>query len=179
MKPSRMSPSDWTRIEPALRYAMAAQIPDWTDASPHDPGITVLELLAYLLDAAVSYSTIDHERAASAVARISDAASRLEVPVTADVTVDGDRWTRAARLDDVGPEDRVFSLDAEGRVVFGDGVHGRRPAAGSRIAYRSGAGADGNVGVTVRTTWPLPRRRCDVEVDAAGAISIRCGRDPA
>jgi hypothetical protein len=179
MKLSRMSPSDWTKIEPALRYAIAAQIPDWTDASPHDPGITVLELLAYLLDAAVSYSTIDHERAATAVARISDAASRLEVPETADVTVDGDRWTRAARLDDVGPEDRVFSLDAEGRVVFGDGVHGRRPVAGSRIAYRSGAGADGNVGVTVRTTWPLPRRRCDVEVDAAGAISIRCGRDPA
>jgi len=44
MKPFPMSPSDWTKIEPALRYAMAAQIPDWTDASPHDPGITVLEL---------------------------------------------------------------------------------------------------------------------------------------
>ena len=117
------------------RHAVAGRIPDWTDGSQHDPGITVLEVLAYVLDAAVSYTTIDHERAVSAVARISDAASRLEVPVTADVTVDGDRWTRVARLDDFGTEDRVFSLDPDGRVVFGDGVHGRRPAAGNRIAY--------------------------------------------
>jgi hypothetical protein len=174
-----MSPSDWTKVELALRHAIAGQIPDWTDGSQHDPGITVLEVLAYLLEAAVSYTTIDHERAASAVARISDAASRLEVPVTADVTVDGDRWTSVARLNDVGPEDRVFSLDPDGRVVFGDGVHGQRPAAGSRIAYRSGAGVDGNVGVTVRTTWPLPFRRCTVELDVAGAISIRCARDRA
>ena len=36
----------------------------------------------------------------------------------------------------------------------------------------------GNVGVTVRTTWPLPFRRCNVELDPAGAISIRCTRDP-
>ena len=132
-----MSPSAWTKIEPALRDAMAPQSPDWTGFGPHDPGITVLELLAYALDAAVSYTTIDHERAARAVARISDAASRLEVPVAVDVTVDGDRWTHVARLDDVGPEDRVFSLDPDGRVVFGDGVHGQRPAAGGRVACRS------------------------------------------
>lgn len=179
MKSSRMSPSDWTKIEPALRLAMAAHNPDWTDFSPHDPGITVLELLAYALDAAVTYTTIDHERAAHAVARISDAASRLEVPGTVDVTVDGDRWTHVARLDDFGPGDRVFSLDAEGRVTFGDGAHGQRPAVGSRIAYRSGGGASGSVGVTVRTAWPLLLRRCDVELDPAGAISIRCPRDPA
>ena len=178
MKPSRMSPSDWTKIEPALRHAVAAQIPDWTDFGPHDPGITVLEVLAYALDAAVSYTTIDHERAARAVARISDAASRLEVSVAVDVTVDGDRWAQVPRLDDVGPGDRVFSLDPDGRVVFGDGVHGQRPATGSRIACRSGVGAQGNVGVTVRTTWPLPFRRCHVELDPAGAISIGCTGDP-
>jgi hypothetical protein len=158
---------------------LPAQAPDWTDAGQHDPGITVLELLAYALDAAVSYTTIDHERAARAVARISDAASRLEVPVTADVAVDGDRWTYVARLDDFGPGDRVFALDPEGRVVFGDGVHGQRPAPGSRIAYRSGVGADGNVGVTVRTTWPLPLRQCHVVVDPAGAMSVRCARESA
>ncbi len=179
MNPARMSPSDWTKIEPALRSALAAQTPDWTDFGPHDPGITLLELLAYVLDAAVSYSTIDHERAARAVARISDAASRLEVPVTVDVSVDGDRWTQVTRLDHFGPVDRVFSLDQDGRVVFGDGLHGQRPAAGSRIAYRSGAGVQGNVGVTVRATWPLPLRRCTVELDPAGAISISCIRDPA
>ena len=33
-------PSDWTKIEPALRHAIAAQIPDWTDPSQHDSGIT-------------------------------------------------------------------------------------------------------------------------------------------
>ena len=53
----------------------------------------MLKLLAYALDAAVLYTTIDHERAARAVARIKRAASRLEVPVPFDVAVDGDRWT--------------------------------------------------------------------------------------
>ena len=57
----------------------------------------MLELLAYALDAAVSTPRSTTSAPLSAVARISDAASRLEVSVAVDVTVDGDRWTQAPR----------------------------------------------------------------------------------
>ncbi len=178
MKSTRLSLNDWNAIEPLLRRAMTAQSADWTDPNQHDPGITMLELLAYALDALVTYSTVDPQRAAPALARINDAVSRVEI-ASPEVTVDGERWTPVAQLDDVGPDDRVYSIDSEGRVAFGDGVHGRRPPAGSRVAYRSGVGASGDVAVTVRTTWPLTIRRCEVSLDAAGAIAIHCNHDPA
>jgi hypothetical protein len=55
-----------------------------------------------------------------------------------------------------GPTD-VFALDAEaGLVTFGDGLHGRRPAAGAtlRASYSFGQGSAGNVGTGSITTGP-------------------------
>ncbi len=40
----------------------------------------------------------------------------------------GSKWTEVDSLDEVGPEDRVFSVDhAAGSIQFGDGVHGAIP----------------------------------------------------
>ena len=50
-------------------------------------------------------------------------------------------------LAESGPDDRHFTLDREsGRVTFGDGEHGRRPAEGSMVeaTYRCGGGRSGN-----------------------------------
>lgn len=52
-------------------------------------------------------------------------------------------WAEVPSLGASEPGDRHFTLDREtGRVRFGDGEHGRRPAAGSRIqaSYRCGGG---------------------------------------
>ena len=74
-------------------------------------------------------------------------AGSLEV----SVTVGGRPSRRVADLSAMGPTADVFAVavDAAGvaHVVFGNGVHGRRPPAGAAItvAYRS-AGAAGNVG---------------------------------
>jgi hypothetical protein len=52
-------------------------------------------------------------------------------------------WAQVPALGASEPGDRHFMLDRKtGRVRFGDGEHGRRPAAGSRIEafYRRGGG---------------------------------------
>jgi hypothetical protein len=41
-------------------------------------------------------------------------------------------WTEVHAFAGAGPEDQVFVIDsAAGKIVFGDGVHGRRPPAGA------------------------------------------------
>jgi hypothetical protein len=58
-----------------------------------------------------------------------------------------EEWIEVPSLDESGPDDRHFTLDREtGRVTFGDGEHGRRPAAGSLVeaTYRCGSGRSGN-----------------------------------
>jgi uncharacterized protein len=56
-------------------------------------------------------------------------------------------WTPVDRLEEQGPEDRVYVLDREaGELRFGDGKHGARPPAGAdvvRATYRFGSGRAG------------------------------------
>jgi len=54
-----------------------------------------------------------------------------------------ERWTQVPDLVGSGPDDRHFTVDpGTGQVRFGDGEHGRRPEAGSRVeaSYRAGGG---------------------------------------
>lgn len=62
-------------------------------------------------------------------------------PSSLTVYVDGQRWTQVVTFADAGATDTVYRLDAaSGQVVFGDGVHGAIPPAGSSITagYDSG-----------------------------------------
>ena len=71
-----------------------------------------------------------------------------------EVVVDGALWREVADFAHAGPADEVYVLDPKtGTVLFGDGVHGRTPAAGSSVeldAYREGSGARGNTSHAVR-----------------------------
>lgn len=71
---------------------------------------------------------------------------------TLQVRVDGILWTEIASLLDAGPRDEVYVVriddDATTRVVFGDGVHGKRLPTGAlnvRALYRAGMGILGGV----------------------------------
>jgi hypothetical protein len=58
------------------------------------------------------------------------------------------QWNRVANLADADPETNVYAVDERaGRVLFGNGVNGRRPAVGAalRADYRVSAGARGNL----------------------------------
>jgi predicted phage baseplate assembly protein len=57
-------------------------------------------------------------------------------------------WRRCERLSDQGPDDNVYELDAAtGQIIFGNGVNGRIPPAGSQIlfTYSVSDGEEGRV----------------------------------
>ncbi len=72
---------------------------------------------------------------------------RLEVEVSDGVW---ESWRLTTDLLAADADEELFILDPEaGRIRFGDGLHGARPTAGSRlrISYQYGGGAAGNVGI--------------------------------
>lgn len=64
-------------------------------------------------------------------------------------------WTRTRDLSEEGPEAAVYALDdVNGILTFGNGINGRRPAAGAafHVEYRVTAGAAGNLLPGIRWT---------------------------
>jgi hypothetical protein len=84
-----------------------------------------------------------------------DQALRLDHRDVAEVRIEVEElrrfepWREVPQLLGCGPDERVYTVDAaDGVVRFGDGVRGRRPAAGARVraaSYRHGGGAAGNL----------------------------------
>jgi hypothetical protein len=80
---------------------------------------------------------------------------------TLALRVSGVAWTQAPTLYQLGPLDRgyVVRLDEDGttHVMFGDGIHGARPPAGTEnivATYRSGIGSPGMVAAGQLTLMP-------------------------
>jgi hypothetical protein len=151
---------DWLTLTQALARTMHDHAPGWTDRNDADPGITMLEMLAFLAEGLQRDRGVV-EGSAPTASRIVRALEAYEDEEALAVSVNGERWECAETLIDRGPDARVFTLDpATGSVVFGDGVHGKRPERGSAISvrYGEGGGAKGRASIGVRTTWPLPHR---------------------
>lgn len=71
-----------------------------------------------------------------------------EVVLTIAENGASEEWLEVSSLAESGPADRHFTLErATGKVGFGDGEHGRRPAAGSTLeaGYRHGSGRSWHV----------------------------------
>ena len=113
-----------------------AELRDWTDSSEQDPGVALVELLAYVGDLIAAHQDLIANEAYLGTARRRPARIRIEV--------DGERWRAVPSLVDSGPDDDhyVVSTQDDGSAViqFGDGGHGRRPSTGSaiRVGYRPG-----------------------------------------
>lgn len=98
---------------------------------------------------------------------------------TLSVRVDDIEWKEVAALYDAGPRDEVYQtrIDDDGttRLVFGDGLHGKRLPSGNlnvRASYRSGMGHDGEVDeetLSLLKTRPLGVRGVTNASPAAGA----------
>ncbi|HUG47849.1 MAG TPA: hypothetical protein VMP67_05495 [Candidatus Limnocylindria bacterium] len=110
------------------------ELPRWADSPSHDPGTTLLELLSFLGDTLAEYAD-----AVAGEAYLGTGHPRVRLEIA------GRAWQSVTSLADSGPDDLhyVVSEREDGATVveFGDGVHGRRPPAGSglRVAYRRGA----------------------------------------
>jgi hypothetical protein len=75
-----LTETQWTDLARNLQVALERVAPEWTDVDMHDPGVAVLEALAYAL-AALGYrrSTLD-ERASLLARRVTDLARALATP---------------------------------------------------------------------------------------------------
>lgn len=116
-----------------------AELRGWIDSNAHDPGITLLEVLAYFGDRLAYYADAVANEAYLAGARRG---SERHVEPELQVEIDGMRWKRVGSLEASGSDDPHFvaSRREDGATVvqFGDGEHGRRPPTGGdiRVKYR-------------------------------------------
>lgn len=145
--------------------------PEWTDHVDADPGMTLLDLFAFLGGTLAYWG---------AVRWLLDRTGMLGRTVT--VTVDGEEWHQVDSVGDAGPDDEVYSLDpSTGEIKFGDGAHGKVPTGtvATKAGYRYGAGAVGAVaaaGVVWATgTWWI-RKRWTAQSSPCPACS-RCRTD--
>ena len=102
----------------------------------------------------------------SNVSFVSDPMQVSGVKADIQITIDGEKWTQVARFNQSRQTDNhyVVWMTEEGhlRVVFGDGVNGRRLPTGQnnvRIAWRMGSGEEGNLkaGLLKKPVHPHPR----------------------
>ena len=134
------------RLTSELVAAIRREVP-WYDGDTHDPGVMLVDLLAFVGDLLSQYE----ERL------VDDAYLGTSGRARIAITVGGLPWREVASLQDAGPDDAVYVVsrqdDGSATVGFGDGRHGRRPPRGARVsaAYRQGAGS-GHAAASV--LWP-------------------------
>ena len=69
--------NDYRELARVLRERVASHAPDWTDANESDPGVTILEFLAFAAEALVARGDVIPERGRLAAARLASAALTL------------------------------------------------------------------------------------------------------
>ena len=125
----------------------------------------------------------------SNVSFVADATQISGVRAGIQVIVDGETWMQVSSFNPSKAADPhyVVRMTEEGqlRIIFGDGVHGRRLPTGEnnvRIAWRMGAGAEGNLeaGLLKKPAHPHPRVeaisqpfRCEGGNDMESVTSLR------
>ncbi len=169
--------SDLLHLTTALARTMRDHAPGWTDRNDADPGITMLEMLAYLAEA-LQFRRGLVAGGSGAASRIVQAVDAYEDDEPIVVRVNGKRWERVRAIADAPPDAGVFTLDeTTGVIAFGDGVHGRVPERGSSISarYRAGGGEREETSIAVRSTWPLAHREFRITLRDAGTLQLeRC-----
>jgi len=165
--------NDWRALAQALNDTMSAHAPEWTDRTDSDPGITLLELMAFLAESQLYRGVIDG--GASAAARTIHALDAYLDREPIAVHVNGEPWRLVDRLTYAEQTAPIFTFDeSTGIIRFGDGVHGKVPERGSTISarYRDGSGASGDTSIAVKTTWPLPHRFYRIALREDGTLKL-------
>ena len=109
----------------------------------------------------------------------------LDIAVVVDEGAGFTEWTGVEDFAVSGPEDRHYAVNhGTGEVLFGDGRHGKVPAAGTgnlrARPYRYGGGTKGNVGagtvIRLRQTHPFLAEVTNKEPAAGGGNEETVGR---
>ena len=167
-----LTDKQWTGLARDLQRALTRVAPEWTDTGPHDPGITVLELLAFVLDELQSRSNALDPRARLLVLRVAERASAL---ATAWATAPDDRDGAGALkrvnyvsgmllgVDDFRVEQDYFRtrLNRHNRRLHGSGI-----ADGLAVTVEDGSQ------VTLAPGFALDRHGNEICVDAAVVLVL-------
>jgi hypothetical protein len=162
--------NDWLALVQALDGTMGAHVPGWSDRRDHDPGITTLEIVAYLAESLrLSHSSVEGGASAALILDALDGYDDRE-PIV--VRVNGERWQRTGHPSTEALDGKAFDLDHDtGTVTFGNGERGRIPDPDSTISvrYRS---EQGETAITVRSTWPLTAGDYRVSLREQGTVQM-------
>jgi hypothetical protein len=149
------SMNDWLTLTQALARTMAAHAPGWTDRNDHDPGITMLEIMAYLADGLRLHRGVV-ESGSAAAARIVQALDAYDVREPIVVPVNGGKKRprffsgRLLTADDFTEEQQYHlakhrhhlqTLHGSGIV---NGLHVTAETDGERITIQPGMAIDGS-----------------------------------
>jgi len=146
-----------------LVHRARTELRDWTDTADSDPGVALLQLLAFVGDLLSSHS----ERLTAEAYLGSGRRNKFEIEV------DGHPWHQVTDLAGSGAEDPHYLVsrrhDGASVIEFGDGVHGRRPPSNSSIGVRyRHAGAYSSV--------LLQQRRVFIDTDVSEEpVRATCG----
>ena len=116
--------ADWDNLTRDLSSRVAAFAPDWTETTGHDPGITLVELFAFLAESLLTRADTTPEIAA----RLRDVAERVEraAALCADATLTRPRYFfgKLLGVDDFNQEQEYFRTKhrRHNRLLHGVGV---------------------------------------------------------
>ena len=171
-----LTDKQWTGLARDLQRALTRVAPDWTDAGPHDPRITVLELLAFVLGELQSRSNALDPQARLLARRVAERASALG---TALATAADDSEAAGALqrvnyvsgmllgVDDFRVEQDYFRtrLNRHNRLLHGSGIV-------DGLAVTVEAGTNGSPQATLAPGFALDRHGNEICVDVPVVLAL-------
>jgi hypothetical protein len=154
---------DFDRLLADAKALIAARSPEWTDLSPSDPGITLLEVFAYLTDtllyrvnripekAFVQFLELIGVRVMPPAAASVDLVFSLTAPATSEVVIPRGSRVATARSDADSP---VFATADDARIAVGEQSATVRAYAGEVVDAELFGDGTGKPGQTVRVARP-------------------------
>ena len=162
----------WTGLARDLQRALTRVAPDWKDAGPQDPGITVMELMAYVLDELQSRSDALDPRVRLLARRVAERASALAAaPDNSDCAGALQRVNYVSGMllgvDDFRVEQDYFRtrLNRHNRLLHGSGIV-------DGLAVTVEAGTNGSPQVTLAPGFALDRHGNEICVDVPVVLSL-------
>ena len=172
-----LTDKQWTGLARDFHRALTRVVPGWTDAAPHDPGVTVLDLLAYVLTELQSRSNALDPQARLLAQRVAERATAL---ATAQDGADAaDALQRVnyfsgmlLGVDDFRAEQTYFRtrLNRHNRLLHGSGI-----ADGLAVTVEESTnGANGTNGpqVTIAPGFALDRHGNEICVDKPATLTL-------
>ncbi len=173
-----LTEKQWTGLARDFHRALTRVAPGWTDAGPHDPGVTVLELLAYVLVDLQSRSNVLDPQARMLARRVAEHASGLATALA--TSQDGSDAAGALQrvnyfsgmllgVDDFRVEQTYFRtrLNRHNRMLHGSGI-----ADGLAVTVDGGTNGPNGPQVTIAPGFALDRHGNEICVDKPATLML-------